>query len=383
MDPALLHLIQRLHEATWRYVLAMTGGGTRALAWLLSVPGGSRTILEAIVPYDAAALTDFLRQEPEQFCSTATSEAMACRAYERAGWLAPAQPVAGVACTASLATDRPKQGDHRIHVTVCTSERIATWSLTLSKGARDRDGEEEVVARVLLNALAEAFGLPDRVDMGLLPGEAPETTGTSPSSPLLALMRGEVQAACCETDGRCTATAERPTVLLSGAFNPVHQGHWGLAAAASKLTGAEVAFELSVTNVDKPPLTLDDVRRRLTQFAGRAPVWLTRAPTFAEKAALFPRAVFVVGADTAERIVAPRYYGESQTAMHQSLDCICAQGCRFLVAARAEPDGRLLTLEQVAIPADYGNLFEAIPVSAFSVPVSSTAIRARCANPAG
>jgi nicotinic acid mononucleotide adenylyltransferase len=383
MDPALLYLIRRLHEVPLKYVLVLTGGGSRALAWLLGVPGGSRTILEAVVPYDATALTDFLRQAPEQFCSAATAEAMAQRAYERAGWLAPGQVVAGVGCTASLATDRPKHGDHRVHVTVWTAERIVTASLTLSKGARDRDGEEEVVARLFLNTLADGFGLADRFDPGLLPGEVPEVTATVPASPLLDLMRGQVDTLCCEPDGRCRTTAERPAALLSGAFNPVHEGHWGMTVVAGRRIGRDVAVEISVTNVDKPPLTLEDVRRRVGQFAGRVPVWLTRAPTFVEKAVLFPGTVFVVGADTAERIVAPRYYNDSEGRMHEALGRIHSQGCRFLVAPRADPAGKLLTLEDIPLPAGYPDLFEAVPVADFCVPVSSSAIRARCANPAG
>ena len=39
----------------------------------------------------------------------------------------------------------------------------------------------------------------------------------------------------------------------------------------------------------------EEVRRRLAQCTWRAPLWLTRAPTFAEKALLFPGVVFVVG----------------------------------------------------------------------------------------
>ena len=70
-----------------------------------------------------------------------------------------------------------------------------------------------------------------------------------------------------------------------------------------------------MVNADKPPLADEEVRRRLTQFVWRAPVWLTRAPTYTEKAELFPDCVFVIGADTATRIVQPRFYGDSEERM--------------------------------------------------------------------
>src|SRR5262245_6491898 len=109
-------LIEALHQAPAKYALALTGGGTSAAAMLLSVPGGSRTILEVAVPYDESALADYLGSRPGHYCSADTTNAMARRAAERASWLAPRAAVAGVACTASLATDRPKRGDHRFHV---------------------------------------------------------------------------------------------------------------------------------------------------------------------------------------------------------------------------------------------------------------------------
>src|SRR5437868_7171605 len=90
----------------------------------------------------------------------------------------------------------------------------------------------------------------------------------------------------------------RPTAILPGAFNPVHPGHWGLADAAAEWLGLPVAFELSIANVDKSPLDPDEIERRRSQFAGRAPLWLTHAPQFVQKAELFPGAIFVVGADT-------------------------------------------------------------------------------------
>jgi hypothetical protein len=70
-----------------------------------------------------------------------------------------------------------------------------------------------------------------------------------------------------------------------------------------------LAFEISVTNVDKPPLAGETVRHRLAQFAWKSPVELTRAPTFVEKSRLFPGTTFVVGADTAERLFGAQYYG--------------------------------------------------------------------------
>src|SRR5438067_13335892 len=97
-------LIAAIHAAPPKCVLALTGGGATAAALLLAVPGASRTVLEVAVPYDERALTEYLGDRPEQFCSEEVSRALAERAFERARRLDAGSPVIGVGCTASLAT---------------------------------------------------------------------------------------------------------------------------------------------------------------------------------------------------------------------------------------------------------------------------------------
>jgi hypothetical protein len=376
MDTGTRALIEAIHRAPLKCVLALTGGGTGAAADLLGVPGASRTVLEVVVPYAEAALTEFLGRRPEQFCSAATSQDLAGRARARATWVAPGEAVAGLGCTAALATDRPKRGDHRFFVTVQHGDGSTTYSLTLKKGARDRAGEEKVLDAVLLNALAEACGIGERMPPALLAGEQVEVTTGGGTGLLGPLFQGAVSALCVEADGRVIAHRQPPPVVIPGAFNPLHAGHCSLAAVAGQIVRGEAAFELSVTNVDKPPLSPEETRRRLAQFSWKAPVWLTRAPTFREKAALFLGSVFVVGTDTAARIVAPRYYGNSTEARDAALKEIRDRGCRFLVAGRMDEAGKFQGLEGVTLPTAFRDLFTAIPETAFRVDISSTQLRA-------
>ncbi len=379
MDPATRALIEALHrEAPYKYALALTGGGTGAAAQLLHVPGGSRTLLEVTVPYSERALSDFLGRTPQQFCSADTALALARRALERSRRFAPGEAVAGVGGTASLASDRPKRGAHRFHLAVvCSPAAGKAVSLTLHKGARDRQQEEAVLDAVLLNVIAEVFGVAQRVEPGLLPGEQLQTE-LLPRSPLVQLIAGDPDgpaAVCVEVDGRHRLDAPKPPAVLPGAFNPLHHAHRILAAEAERRLGCPVAFELSVSNVDKGALPVEEVRRRLAQFAWDATVWVTRAPTFVEKAALFPAAVFVVGADTAARILSPRYYPEGQPGVLAALSFLSEQGCRFLVACRVAPSGECVGLEDLQVPDAGRDLFLAIPRDEFRIDVSSTLLR--------
>jgi hypothetical protein len=170
---------------------------------------------------------------------------------------------------------------------------------------------------------------------------------------------------------------EQAGALLPGSFNPVHAGHWQLAAVAERRLGAATVFELSIDHVDKPNLSLDEVRRRLAQFTGRAGVWVTRAPRFTEKVALFPQRTFAVGVDVALRLVEPRYYDDNQDRMLEALATLERHGCRVLVAPRVDANGRLLTLDDVPLPAEYRPMFTAISPDVFRHDISSTALRSQ------
>jgi hypothetical protein len=199
-----------------------------------------------------------------------------------------------------------------------------------------------------------------------------------PATDLLsAFDRGEIPLLIREANGRLLTAADLPRALLCGSFDPLHAAHRRLADVAAARLAVPVAFELCAVNADKPPLTAAELMRRLRQFDGLARVWVTRAATFAAKAEFFPGATFVVGADTAERMVAPRFYGDSRERMLAALATIREAGCRFIVAGRADAFGRFVAAEAVAVPDQFRDLFDPLPEADFRDDLSSTQLRAR------
>jgi len=165
-----------------------------------------------------------------------------------------------------------------------------------------------------------------------------------------------------------------PRALFPGAFNPRHHGHRRMANVAAARLGVAIDHEISIENVDKPPLDFADLQFRSEQFAPDEAVWFTRAPTFVEKSQLFPGAIFIVGADTVTRIGDPRYYGDDVARRDAALTAIAAAGCRFLVFGRKVGE-RFETLADVALPPALAALCEGVPADAFRDDVSSTELR--------
>ena len=167
-----------------------------------------------------------------------------------------------------------------------------------------------------------------------------------------------------------------PQAILPGSFNPLHAGHLQLATTACQRLGHSVHFELSITNVDKPDLTEEVIQQRAVQFATVGPLWLTRASRFVQKAELFPGAWFVVGYDTAVRLLDPRYSG-SGAARDAGLQRLWELDCRVLVGGRVDGTGTFRTWKDQAerLSRQQAMLFEVLPEEAFRVDISSSELR--------
>jgi len=194
-----------------------------------------------------------------------------------------------------------------------------------------------------------------------------------------ALVSGEVDAVLVVGTAEVSTAPPAARCLLPGSFNPIHAGHRGMLALAAARFGDRGAYELAVLNPDKPPLSPADAATRLSGFGPDEAVWLTRAPTFPEKARIFPGATFAVGIDTMVRIAEPRYYGGAE-GLRNAISVLGA--CRFLVFGRRTREG-FETLDSISIPASLRALCDAVSESEFRADLSSTEIRRARAEAGG
>jgi nicotinamide mononucleotide (NMN) deamidase PncC len=381
---AITSLVRAIHASDLRLGLAVTGGGSQAIADLLVVPGGSRTLIEAIIPYSPESLTAWLGSRPEHFCAPRTARSMAMAAFCRArelcktaeGRTTESTNIAGIACTASLASDRPKRGAHRVHLALQTVAGTTTHSLELTKGARSRAEEERLVASMLLHLIAAAAGIAECLPLALREGELLDVQQTRAPRAWQELVAGSgrlVRHAHAKAEPQ-DRTPLRDLVIFPGAFNPRHDGHRRMAAVAAKLLERPVEYEISIENVDKPRLDYTEMATRLAQFDD-APLWFTRTPTFLEKSLFFQHAFFIVGVDTIERINDPKYYGGSEANRDNALRLIGVRGCRFLVFGRADSARGFRTLSDLQLADPLCDLCQEVREDDFRADVSSTELR--------
>ena len=375
--------MRALHAAPQQVVLELAGGA-QALAWLHAVGGSSRTVLEATDRYSAASLAGLLGGAPAKAVTRDVAGAMASAARRRARELAaPGTPVVGAACTAALASDRPRRGAHHAVVAVADALGTAICELELAKGTRRRRQEEAAVSLLLLAELAAACGVAvPELAAAPAPGDVTQRE-FRPELRFAAVGSGAADWLLLDAAG-CVVEQGVPwdrVALLSGSYHPLHAGHLALAEAAAALLQCRVVFELTLVNADKAAIGLPEAQRRAAQFAGRAPLLLSREPLFAAKAALFPGAVFVVGVDTAARLVDRRFYGDSAAAMQRALADVARCGCSFLVAGRRVEDRyRTLVDVDLPLPPALRALFRELPEDSFRYDISSTEIRVRGAE---
>ena len=375
MNSNLEYSITRIHNSKTKLVMSVSGVGSQSINWLLRVPGASNTLLEATIPYSNESLDRYIGEVPRQYVSKTTALSMAKAAYiQGIQYGDNGMDLIGVSCTGAISTNRKRRGGNQAFIGLWGPRLKYVAHLILKKGERNRVEEEELVSSLIVQYIEEKLTGNSGLSMELNELESVSIEETEFSSDLDSLMNGHISSITSSGSDLVGLDKSFKGGILSGSFNPIHKGHIELSKLASGILGVPVAFEISVTNVDKSPLQPGEVKKRVSQFEKSETVILTCAPLFAEKSSIFKNSTFIIGNDTALRLVDPKYYDNNVQDMYTSLQKVKDNQCNFLVAGRLQ-NSKFKTISDMAIPEAFISLFQGIPESQFRMDLSSTELR--------
>ena len=239
---------------------------------------------------------------------------------------------AGLAATTVLPTDGSSNTHCRSYVALATLWSCELWSLDLNGLPRPSayDAVGDLVGS-LVSGSPVAASVPPPASVSSGPEWAYELLTSSPHPLMIPTV---------------PSTLPASVTLLPGSFNPLHSGHVSMLRHGAP-SADEGWLELSVANVDKPTVTLEDARARLDGLGGRRAV-LSNCATFERKMeALGGRDVeFRVGGDTVVRVFDKKYYGGDEREMEEAAARIREGGGRFLAFGRGK--GKEVEREGVA-----------------------------------
>ena len=148
-------------------------------------------------------------------------------------------------------------------------------------------------------------------------------------------------------------------VILSGSFNPVHHGHVRLLDHSS-----------SMCNVDKPDINESELLKRIQNFESEEKIIVSRSSKFIDKSKIYKNSYFVVGYDTALRILDESYLPPG-ASLDELFSVLKKNNCSFIVAGRigvSSSNFDNLDVEDLK----YREFFRVIPENEFREDISST-----------
>ncbi|BFU22598.1 hypothetical protein EHI8A_059930 [Entamoeba histolytica HM-1:IMSS-B] len=186
---------------------------------------------------------------------------------------------------------------------------------------------------------------------------------------------------CIELNGSITHSIPQCPIVYCGTFNPFHKAHKKIIEYMSmRFNHRPIILDISQRSEDKSVTSLTNVFIRASQVAGKYKVNISNTSLYIDKCKTYPGGTFVVGLDTAVRILNKRYYQNSEINLKKAMQVIASMGCNFIVVGRKDDiTNRFLEFDSVksTLPAkEYHYLFISLNEKEFRYDLSSTYLRA-------
>lgn len=319
--------LQKMGNAAPRLYVIATGAGAGIQDLIWKVPGISNFFIGAEMSYAPEKTEQALGFTPTKFVSVETAVDLALAAYMEA-WK-PGHRAIGLGLTASVCSTRPRRGEHQIIVAVFTESACYTMATVLEKGdfweRRDKGELTENELQECIQKQREFDGkMADHLGLHLLDlvvgahveknefsiGQLKTLVETGRVKENMEFAKQRILARpyfCADgTRKEESAIISNNTVFYPGAFNPPHEGHFKGATAALEVNNfqdVELVFSTTINPPHKTSLTPAEMLQRACMMKGHNFLLTENDPLYVDKAARFPGAHFIIGADALQRML--------------------------------------------------------------------------------
>jgi len=298
--------------------IAAAGGASDLQGSALLVPGASSYLVGAELLYSTHTFDRFIGHTPRNYCSQYAAIELAISAFIRAKMdcaydlkVKPKKSIGlGIAC--ALTAFKHRRGENRVHAAVVSDYGCYIVSLTLPKEEDPNlSVDDRFYARIGENHDCDDLGL-ELLDFIVNGGDfkADKIEDTE-------LLEHIMDRPTFVFDGRrCPApevkAAQDNIMLYPGSFNPAHEGHKRTAESVIEAGFAgEVIPYITIDPPHKAPIKPIDLLTRISYLKVQLPtntVLVSKGdPLFVDKAARWPGVTMVMGSDTLNNVMDPKY----------------------------------------------------------------------------
>jgi nicotinic acid mononucleotide adenylyltransferase len=252
----------------------------------------------------------------------------------------------GVGITASVASTKLPRGSHRAHLVLITKNTVNHLEIKLEKGVGEelRLQHDKIISYKTLDLIC-----------GVLSG----AIASDPESEEKALARF-YKYPIFHTNGTRRKPEDRErAVYLPATLNPIHEGHRAMCRAVEEALSPtkgpgriKATYLVSAVSPHKGRLSVQDMLFKAGML--RAERWRKESrmvefsldePLFIDKARKRPGSVFVIGADTMQRMLDPKWGVPIEPMLNEMRNL----GVEFHVMGR-NIDGKWITCRDVTVP---------------------------------
>lgn len=296
--------LETLKKSNTYLYIACTGAGAGLQQIIWSEPGISNVYIGSIFPYNKHETDAFLGFTPDKYVSEETALNMAIESFIRAKVVAYKegkwdQKCIGLGLTASVASEKVHRGEHHAFL-CCVSDNGAT---AVYKKFEKKEGKE---ARKADGLFVDGFAI-NEISLHVNKHEWVD--------PEYKCLINAFWFHPVFTINRRLETSNN-NIKFPGNFNPPHAGHFDMASRSSKaLSGGKIDYLINVDNPHKPHVSIIECLCRVAMFRASEEfatscnsVQFTKGqPLFVDKVRNYPTCKFIVGADTLQRILDPKW----------------------------------------------------------------------------